>query len=141
MSETRSTGGFNPIRWNCSEQGCFNKKLRPKIEMFTDCFPGKISLGDIDGMAERDGAFILLEWKADGGVLGKGQEIAFRNFSKFSRCIVIVVHGNPETMIVEGYSYFWNGKQVPFEAKTFDDLFDFIKRWVNWIDEPHRFVA
>lgn len=126
--------GFNPLRWDCNANGCFNKKLRPRIEMFAGCFRGKISFGDIDGMAELDGAFILMEWKADGGSLVVGQEIAFERFSKLSRCLVIVVHGNPETMIVEGYSYFWNGVHHAFQRKNFDDLYAFVKRWADWIE-------
>ena len=129
-----SCDGYNPLRWNCDLDGCFNKKLRPKIEMFADCFPGKISFGDIDGMVERDGAFILMEWKAEGGALCTAQEIAFTNFSKFNRCLVVVVHGNPETMAVDGYSYFWEGVHSVYKPKTFDELHAFVKRWVDWID-------
>ena len=36
--------GYNPLRWDCERQGCFNLKRRPKIEVFADCFPGRISL-------------------------------------------------------------------------------------------------
>ena len=33
--------GYNPLRWDCERQGCFNLKRRPKIEVFADCFPGR----------------------------------------------------------------------------------------------------
>ena len=56
--------GYNPLRWDCGKSGCFNKILRPRIEEFAGCFPGRISLSDIDGIVEVGGFFLLLEWKA-----------------------------------------------------------------------------
>jgi metallo-beta-lactamase family protein len=55
--------GFNPMRWDCAEQGCFNHKKRPKIELFADCLPGRIAFSDIDAIAEINGNLLLLEWK------------------------------------------------------------------------------
>lgn len=128
----KPANGYNPLRWDCELDGCFNKKLRPKIEMFADCFPGKISFGDVDGLVEISGAFVLMEWKADGGSLGRGQGIAFTNFSKFQNCLVIVVNGNPETMAVDGFSYFWKGKQEAYQRHDLDGLRSFIKRWAAY---------
>ena len=54
--------GYNPLRWDCQKQGCFNKKKRPKIEEFAECLPGKISFGDIDGI----GALLLGKPKGHG---------------------------------------------------------------------------
>lgn len=31
--------GANPMRWDCTTQGCFNLKKRPKVEVFADCLP------------------------------------------------------------------------------------------------------
>lgn len=58
-----SDNGYNPMQWNCERQGCFNVKKRPKIEMFADCLPRKISFSDIDGIVEINGNLLLLEWK------------------------------------------------------------------------------
>jgi hypothetical protein len=127
---TKPPNGYNPMRWDCESQGCFNRKLRPKIEMFADCFPGRISLGDIDGMVEINGAFLLLEWKAPGGELELGQQIAFEKFSRFPRCSVIVVQGDPETMIIWGFGIFFEGRYTPSRPRTYDDLCGVMKRWV-----------
>ena len=64
--------GFNPMRWDCDTDGCFNVKRRPKIEMFADCFPRRINFGDVDGLVEIGGRFCLLEWKGQGGALRRG---------------------------------------------------------------------
>ena len=51
------TGGYNPMRWDCEKSGCFNVKCRPKIEVFAECFPGRINFGDMDGRVELGGYF------------------------------------------------------------------------------------
>ena len=56
--------GYNPLRWDCLRRGCFNLKRRPKIEVFADCFPGRINFGDVDGIVEISGNALLLDGKA-----------------------------------------------------------------------------
>jgi len=58
-----ANNGHNPMRWDCQKQGCFNKKKRPRIEMFAECLPGKIAVGDVDGLVEIKGNFLFLEFK------------------------------------------------------------------------------
>ena len=67
--------GFNPLRWDCDHQGCFNKLKRPKIEVFADCFPGRINFGDVDGIVEINGYLLILEWKPERIELSRGQGI------------------------------------------------------------------
>ena len=61
---TKAQNGFNPLRWNCEERGCFNLQKRPKIEVFSACFRGKISFGDVDGIVEISGNFPILIYVA-----------------------------------------------------------------------------
>ena len=53
--------GYSPMRWNCREKGCYNETLRPRIEEFAGCFPGIISLSDIDAIVEIGSHFLILE--------------------------------------------------------------------------------
>lgn len=48
-------GGYNPLCGDCARHGCFSLKRRPKIELFADCFPGRISFGAVDGIVEIGG--------------------------------------------------------------------------------------
>ncbi len=123
--------GYNPLRWDCDRDGCFNKKRRPKIEVFYDCFPGKINFGDVDGLVEWRNKFCLLEWKGDGGELRTAQRIAFERFTESSGNIVFVVHGNPETMEVEKYGYYFNGKFHSVSNGNLEKLKILIRRWVE----------
>lgn len=126
-------GGYNPLRWDCDETGCFNEKCRPKIELFAKCFSGKNNFSDVDGWCERGGAFCVLEWKGPGGKVGTGQKISFENFTKLhKKNVVVVVHGNAETMDVEGYEMFVRGKHRRYKHANFDDLCDVFQRWEKW---------
>lgn len=130
--------GFNPMRWRCERDGCFNVKRRPKIEVFADCFPRRINFGDVDGLVELNGFFCLLEWKGDGGALRFGQIKSFVNFTHSIGNIVLVVHGDAESMAVEAYETFWAGKQHKRVEADLDGVKERIRRWSMWASEARR---
>ena len=105
--------GFNPMRWCCKKDGCFNDLRRPKIEVFAVCFPGRINFGDMDGLVEINGYFGMLEWKGKGGVIKLGQRITFERFTRHLGNTVFVVEGDAKTMKVGRYCCFWKGRQAP----------------------------
>lgn len=126
--------GFNPMRWRCDKDGCFNEKRRPKIEAFSDCFPRRINFGDVDGIVELGGRFCLLEWKGEGGTIRTGQRILYQRFTlSMAGNIVFVVNGDAETMAVRSYSLFWRGKAVPEITATIEDVKARIRRWSGWV--------
>lgn len=124
--------GFNPLRWKCDKDGCFNEKRRPKIEVFADCFPRRINFGDVDGLVEIDGRFCLLEWKGKGGSVGKGQQMSFVAFTKIPGNVVFVVDGDADTMEVRRYCLFWEGKQQAYVDGNLEAVKGRIRKWVNW---------
>ena len=101
----------NKLRWNCEQQGCFNQKLRPKLEFLNDAFGGKIAFGDIDGVVEVNNRFLFLEWKCIGGkpAISFGQDLLYRNLSSRDGICVIVVSGSAETMEVRGVMVYQGG--------------------------------
>lgn len=120
------------MRWDCGKRGCYNVKHRPKIEEFAECFPGKISMGDVDGLVEINGHFLLLEWKSVSKDLGYGQRKTYEQITASSPVVVMVVTGNPETMVVEKYSIFRKGKQGGDIPASLDDVKARIKSWSDW---------
>ncbi len=138
------TGGFNPMRWNCHKGGrgenCFNRKCRPKIEVFAECFPGLVNFGDMDGRVELDGYYCELEWKGEGGKLNIGQIRTFNAVTSVRGNIVYVVEGDAETMKVVRYCRFWQGKQRRWQTGNLEALKADIKRWVAWVN-PIRNAA
>ena len=129
--------GYNPMRWDCKKQGCFNVKRRPKIEVFSDCFPGRINFGDVDGIVEINGSALMLEWKTSiGGSLPKGQQIMYERITKDGMLTVMLIVGNAETMECEKYSLFFKSKQCGWINANLEEIKSRIKQWVQWAKFP-----
>lgn len=122
--------GFNPLRWKCAVDGCFNIKRRPKIEVFADCFPRRINFGDVDGLVEYDGSFCLLEWKGDEGHISTGQRRSFVAFSKLAANIVVIAQGNAESMIVTRHAYFVRGTWHGWFDGDLGAIKALLRRWI-----------
>lgn len=131
-----SAQGYNPMRYDCDKSGCYNKNLRPKIETFAECFPRRIGMTDVDAMVEIGGKFMMIEWKARGGSLGRGQEIMFEKLTKDNvQFVVYVVEGCPQTMEVQQYSRYYNSMVQRFpcaESEGLSKLKSDIRRWVKF---------
>ena len=125
------TPGFNPLRWDCIKQGCFNLKRRPKIQVFADCFPGRINFGDVDGIVEINGKALLLEWKTKNVKLPTGQRIMYEQITKTGDITVVCVVGNAETMECESSFFFYRGKQYPTKDCDLQSVKERIRKWVN----------
>lgn len=123
--------GFNPMRWHCELDGCFNIKRRPKIEVFADCFPRRINFGDVDGLVEIGGVFCLLEWKGEGGSIKHGQRLSYTAFTALPGNIVFIIDGDAETMLVKRYCIFWAGRQHAWIDAALDDVKTRMRGWVS----------
>ena len=129
------TQGFNPLRWRCGKDGCFNQLRRPKIEVFAGCFPRRINFGDVDGIVELNGRFCMLEWKGEGGSVHNGQRRSFEAFTRFDGNVVFVVDGDALTMDVSKFRVFWRGKQEPEVVGNLEALKARITKWADWVQE------
>jgi hypothetical protein len=123
--------GYNPLRWDCQKQGCFNRKKRPKIEEFAECLPGKISFGDIDGIVEIRGNFLVLEFKGS-PIIPKGQRILYQRLTRLAPFFVLVIEADIESMTVFGVSYVAKGCIEPQITMNLQELKEKIKSWADW---------
>jgi len=114
--------GYNPLRWDCRTHGCFNLKRRPKIEVFADCFPGRINLGDVDGIVEIGGNALLLEWKSEERELPTGQRLLYQRLTWSGPVAVMIVVGDAETMSVTATGVFDRGNRYPIQGYEPADL-------------------
>lgn len=134
--------GFRPFNWNCHDGGrgenCFNLKRRPKFGVFYDCFPGRISFTDVDGLVEISGCFCLLEWKGDGGSIKRGQERSYIQFTRWGGNIVFVVNGDAETMVVRDYCIFWDGKRLPTVPADLNGVKARLRKWADWVQREQK---
>jgi hypothetical protein len=127
-----AVNGFNPLRWDCAKRGCFNLKRRPKIELFADCFPGRMSFGDVDGIVEVAGNALLLEWKSELRALPRGQRILYERVTQTGACSVVIVIGDAETMAVESMSRIYAGHQSPYEPADLVLVKQELAAWSDW---------
>lgn len=143
MSDAKPAG-YNPMRWDCEARGCYNVKHRPKIEVFADCWPGKISMGDVDGIVEIAGNALMLEWKTATTNIPGGQRIMYQRITNGERVSVYCVCGNAETMEVSAYKVFFNGREWPRDTWRMIDLSGLkvkFKSWVQWAQKHPRIAA
>ncbi|MCO5159654.1 MAG: hypothetical protein M9939_00840 [Mesorhizobium sp.] len=127
---------YNPIHHDCEAKGCWNKQYRPNIEYFYHALPRKLTMSDIDGVAEVNGSFLFLEWKSHKGPLPVGQRILAERLTRLSTQItyVVIQHepGNP--MGIENVMVVHAGKFSEWQECSIIDLNDRIAAWAKKVD-------
>lgn len=127
-----SDDGYNPMRWNCEAQGCYNVKQRPKIELFAECFPGRINLGDLDAsIVEINSRALLLEWKGAANTIPSGQHLTYQNLSRTGLLVAVVVAGNAETMAVTQYGVYVGGQFTGWRSANLALVKEVFRRWAK----------
>jgi hypothetical protein len=128
----RSADGYNPMGWQCDRDGCFNKKMRPKIEEFARCLPGRIAFSDVDGIVEINGRFLMLEWKSRTPSLPAGQRIMYSRMTTNPLFRVLVIHGDAETMEVTRYGEYAAGQFGGWTDGDLESLKAYVRCWAAW---------
>jgi len=132
---------MSKMRWQCEKDGCFNKKMRPKIEVFDDCFPGNIQMGDIDAIVEVNGHILIFDFKSYCGPLPVGQRIMFERITSLSdKIMVIAIHGNAETMECFAWMCIKNGVSTQWYQSSLDDIREKIKTWVTEVNPTWEMI-
>lgn len=125
--------GWNPMRWKCAKLGCYNQFARPKIEVFADCFPGFVAMGDVDGLIELRGYFLIFEWKHEPGPIPDGQRIWFDKLARIHGRMftVLCVAGNAATMRVTHAAYY-RPRQFTWCERDLAWCKRFLTAWGKW---------
>lgn len=127
------TSGFNPMRWNCELSGCFNIEQRAKIEVFAECLPGKIAMGDIDATVEVNGHFLFFEFKTSPRHIPTGQRIYFQRLTRLSKKItVVLIYADPKTMDCYEFCTIDEGQIGQWADCTLDEVKRRLREWVTW---------
>ena len=101
----------------CEGEGCWITKNAAPFGALEDCFGGKIRPTDIDGIVERNGRFLIFEWKRDGVETPVGQKILFERLTMHGDITVFVVwHETDHPDVVTKAGMFkkghWKGEKV-----------------------------
>ena len=127
-------GKKNPMRWDCKVKGCFNKLMRPKLEVFAECLPRTCQFTDVDGLVEINGKGLLLEWKHWPMRIPTGQRIAFERLTRGGLLSVICMAGDAATMEVTHMAFWFDGKFDNWDLATLDEAKQEIRKWVAWAE-------
>ena len=95
----------------------------------------RFSPSDVDGICERNGHFLIMEWKRPGEQASGGQKILLKALAANPKFVVIVVigHTDDNMYVQEFYQYTPNGKA--YLAGTGVNSFkEFYKQWYEYAD-------
>ena len=90
---------------------------------------------NVDGIAERNGKFMIMEWKRPNEKISKGQEFLLKALAKTPNFVVIIIIGDTDNgMNIERFYYLQPiGKNVLIGTSTqeFKDYYTFWYEWAN----------
>ena len=120
------------MRWDCSpdKDGCYRRLGQPDLTVLDECFPGRIAMTDVDGVVEINGHFLFIEWKRRGDVPA-GQRIMFERLTRHPEFTILVVLGDPATMVVERYDVFRGGRRRGWRACDLSELERHVRAWAD----------
>lgn len=97
----------------------------------------KIRIGDLDGIVERNGEFLVLEAKGTGVGIKDGQRRMFEKMATEKGFTVIVVFGEPGAP--ERMQIWYPGKDKPEIYKKADAaiLFERVSAWFSWANKKN----
>ena len=85
---------------------------------------------NLDMIMERNGKFLVAEWKRDTEVMPWGQELLLRKMVSPNFTVLIIVGDNGTN--VSGFCILKeDGKRIVL-GRTMDELKDYIKGWYKW---------
>lgn len=104
------------------------------LSIFNPCFPNpKMRMGDVDGLIERRGHFLLFEGKPKGKTLSFGQQLMYNNLAKIEKFTVLVCWGIPPNEFTSFKGIGEINKEMA-ECRN-EDVVKFVKDWYNKVDK------
>jgi hypothetical protein len=97
--------------------------------MLGGCFTGRVRPGDVDGVVEGGGRFLVLEGKKAGAELGRGQFLTLQRMSLIPEFTVVVFWGEPQLNHVTSMATMPSMRVIDAGV---DDLRRFVARWWDW---------
>jgi len=90
---------------------------------------------NVDGIAERNGNFLIMEWKRPGEKMSEGQKILLKALARTPKFMVVVIIGDTDngTNIQEFWQYTIDGKAF-MSGKGFGSFKEFYKLWYELAD-------
>jgi len=113
----------------------YEKSKLWKFENFNECWePTNIQMSDLDGIVERKGHFLVVEFKQPSvTLLPMGQLIMFQQLNKLGCFTILIIYGEPN--IPERYEI-WQESGLQEKAECHLDGIKFLMK--NWFDKVNK---
>lgn len=104
--------------------------------------PGRVAPTDVDGVLERNGHFLVMEYKPKGVALPMGQRIMLKHLVRRGGFNVWVVWGDDssEDALCEVASLDRNGDVLDVETITAGQLGARVRAWLDWATAAGPYV-
>lgn len=90
---------------------------------------------NVDGICERKGKFLVMEWKRPNEQVSKGQEYLIKALAKQPNFIVIIIYGDTDDETTVHKFFLVNQDGTCIKAGTsFEELKIFYKQWYEMAD-------
>ena len=102
---------------------------------FKSLIPNNAVPSNVDGILERNGQFLILEWKRPGEKVSEGQRIMLQALAAKPSFMVVIIYGNTdnETVIDSYWLLTPEGKPVK-SGIGFESFKQFYRQWYELAD-------
>jgi hypothetical protein len=92
---------------------------------------------NVDGIAERNGRFLVMEWKRPGEKISTGQKMLLQALAKIpDRFTVIIINGNTDEETVINSFWLLTIEGKPYKRGAGLESFKtFYKEWYKWVND------
>lgn len=125
----------SPMKWRCNKNGCYLDERTIPYNKLVHALPNRMGMSDVDGMIERKGHFMFIEWKNSFSDLSVGQTIALKNLSNKPDVHVVVIWGNYVKETIEQVAIFHDGEQYDYPSWGWDELWKHQHEWFARADK------
>lgn len=98
---------------------------------------GKLLPSNLDMVMERNGYFLVGEWKHAGEKISIGQNILLKQLAKLDKFLVLVIQGHTDegTMVVDEFWYINKTGELITLGKGVESFKEFLVFWLKNIEE------
>ncbi len=90
---------------------------------------------NVDGICERNGKFLVMEWKRDGEKVSKGQKILLQSLAALHNFMVVIIYGDTDNETRIGKYYIVQPTGSCILAGNGINMFkEYYRTWYDWAD-------
>ncbi|CAB5212318.1 hypothetical protein UFOVP192_3 [uncultured Caudovirales phage] len=91
---------------------------------------------NVDGICERKGKFLVMEWKRENEQISKGQEYLLKAFAKLPNFIVLIIYGDTDNGTnVQKYYLVNQDGSCTMAGTGFESLKQYYLQWYEYADQ------